>query len=123
MPFIEVIFIVLHACRAAKKSLKAKEELCVLGVVTTNALSDWLTYETAQNGGRWLHRFEKGKTTASVKRIGDDCGQWQRICFRPSPEFFEITDIVPALAEWMQPLLMGKPVTVTLKSPTSSVSL
>ena len=47
---IDYIFTSLHACRKHKKASRHADSMCGVGIVATNALSEWLTYRTTQDG-------------------------------------------------------------------------
>jgi DNA gyrase subunit B len=91
---LEVVHTVLHAGgKFGGGGYKVSGGLHGVGVSVVNALSEWLSVESARDGGIWGQEYARGKPTTPVKRLsaqGDRRGTRTR--FRADPDMFESTD-------------------------------
>lgn len=102
---IEVILSKLHACRNLKTREACFEELCDIGIVCSNALSEFLTYETSLAGSVWRICFERGILADELAIVGEDEKQWQRVTLKPDPEIFGDYRFSPELfVNWFRQL-------------------
>ncbi|MBL8914326.1 MAG: hypothetical protein JNM17_26710 [Archangium sp.] len=69
LTFIEALMTVLFSCRDAKTT-EAARSLCGIGITVTNALSSWCTITVQREGAVWKQRYERGRATGPLKRIG-----------------------------------------------------
>jgi DNA gyrase subunit B len=68
---LEVVHTVLHAGgKFGGGGYKVSGGLHGVGVSVVNALSSWMRVESARDGSVWMQEYERGKPTASVKKIG-----------------------------------------------------
>jgi DNA gyrase/topoisomerase IV subunit B len=99
---IEMLLTKLYACREAKRSLVARNQ-CGVGIVVTNALSEWLIAETVQDGWRWRQRYVRGYAESPVEKQERCSDSWQQIHFRPDPEIFGAAQLSPEyFIQWFQ---------------------
>lgn len=97
---IENLLTEIYACRQAKKSDTGKS-LCGAGIVVTNALSEWLTFETVQEGWLWRQRFVRGEPEGPMARVQTQDERWHRLTFLPDREFFgKMRLTAPVVREW-----------------------
>lgn len=87
---IEKLLTEIYACRRAKQSAEGKS-LCGVGIVITNALSEWLTFETVQAGWLWRQKFVHGESAGPIARIEPQDAIWHRLTFLPDRQFFPET--------------------------------
>jgi DNA gyrase subunit B len=93
LPAVEVVMTMLHAGgKFGKGGYKVSGGLHGVGISVVNALSEWMITRVKRDDGLWEMRFERGKTTQKLKRIGktDETGtlQW----FKPDTQIFEVTE-------------------------------
>lgn len=99
---IEMLLTKLYACRDAKRN-KIDHSLCGVGIVVTNALSEWLIVETVQDGWLWRQRYSRGYAESPVRKQGPCSETWQQIHFRPDPEIFGDARLSPEyFIHWLQ---------------------
>ena len=106
MTAIEMLLTQLYACRDAKRN-KINESLCGVGIVVTNALSEWLSVETVQDGWLWRQRYTRGHADAPIEKQTKEADVWQQITFLPDRDIFGQTRLCPTyFSQWyrQQPL-------------------
>jgi DNA gyrase subunit B len=88
---LEVVHTVLHAGgKFGGGGYKVSGGLHGVGISVVNALSEWLSVESARDGSIWGQQYERGKPKGPVKKLGpqgDRRGTKTR--FRADPEMFE----------------------------------
>ncbi len=94
IPAVEVVFTVLHAGgKFGDGGYKISGGLHGVGASVVNALSVWLEVEIRVDGGVYKQRYERGKATAPLEKIGtcrkNDTGT--KVTFLPDGEIFEKT--------------------------------
>jgi DNA gyrase subunit B len=91
---LEVVHTVLHAGgKFGGGGYKVSGGLHGVGVSVVNALSEWLSVETARDGGVWTQEYKRGKPLGPVRRVGPQGDRHgTRTRFRADPEMFETTD-------------------------------
>ena len=91
---LEVVHTVLHAGgKFGGGGYKVSGGLHGVGVSVVNALSAWLTVETARDGRVWGQSYERGKPSTPVHEIGASAGRHGTTTrFMPDPEVFETID-------------------------------
>ncbi len=91
---LEVVHTVLHAGgKFGGGGYKVSGGLHGVGVSVVNALSEWLSVETARDGSIWTQEYKRGKPTGPVRKIGPQGDRHgTRTQFRADPEMFESTE-------------------------------
>jgi DNA gyrase subunit B len=91
---LEVVHTVLHAGgKFGGGGYKVSGGLHGVGVSVVNALSAWLTVETARDGHVWGQSYERGKPSTPVHEIGASAGRHGTTTrFMPDPDIFETID-------------------------------
>ncbi len=91
---LEVVHTVLHAGgKFGGGGYKVSGGLHGVGVSVVNALSAWLTVETARDGRVWGQSYERGKPSTPVHEIGASAGRHGTTTrFMPDPDVFETID-------------------------------
>jgi len=90
MSTIEVVHTILHAGgKFGGKGYKVSGGLHGVGASVVNALSEYLEVEVLRDGKRYYQRFERGKTVAPVKEIGEASSTGTITTFKPDSEIFE----------------------------------
>ena len=91
---LEVVHTVLHAGgKFGGGGYKVSGGLHGVGISVVNALSEWLSVESARDGSIWGQQYERGKPKGPVKKLGpqgDRRGTTTR--FRADPLMFETTE-------------------------------
>jgi DNA gyrase subunit B len=91
---LEVVHTVLHAGgKFGGGGYKVSGGLHGVGISVVNALSEWLSVESARDGHIWGQQYERGKPSGPVKKLGpqgDRHGTTTR--FRADPLMFETTE-------------------------------
>ncbi len=59
-----------------------------VGVSVVNALSEWLEVTVERDGGKWTQRYERGKPTGPVKKIGTSKRHGTTTVFKPDNTIF-----------------------------------
>ena len=91
-PALEVVMTVLHAGgKFGGQGYKVSGGLHGVGVTVTNALSTYCEVEVRVNGGIYRQRYERGRPTTDVIRIGETTETGTRTTFQPDPEIFNET--------------------------------
>jgi DNA gyrase subunit B len=124
MTAIELLLTQLYACRQAKRN-RIAAELCGVGIVVTNALSEWLVVETVQDGWLWQQRYTRGHAEGPIEKLRECDGMWQQVSFRPDPNIFGSMQLSPSYCiQWFQeqPVNLGS-ATVILHHGKSSTPL
>ena len=91
IPAVEVVFTILHAGgKFGGGGYKVSGGLHGVGASVVNALSEWLEVTIYREGHIHSQRYERGKSTGSLKVLGD-CGDMHGtvVRFKPDYEIFE----------------------------------
>ncbi|MBV8147701.1 MAG: DNA topoisomerase (ATP-hydrolyzing) subunit B [Candidatus Eremiobacteraeota bacterium] len=93
LPAVEVVMTILHAgAKFGKGGYKVSGGLHGVGISVVNGLSEWMITRVKRDGALWEMRFERGRTTQKLHKIGktDETGtlQW----FKPDAQIFEVTE-------------------------------
>ncbi len=62
-----------------------------VGVSVVNALSEWVVAEVERDGAKWEMRFEYGKPTTKIKKVGASKKHGTTITFKPDTKIFTET--------------------------------
>jgi DNA gyrase subunit B len=91
---LEVVHTVLHAGgKFGGGGYKVSGGLHGVGVSVVNALSEWLTVESARDGKIWTQSYERGKAKSPVRSAGPSNGRAGTMThFRPDPQVFDTLD-------------------------------
>lgn len=93
IPAVEVALTRLHAgSKFGAGGYKVSGGLHGVGVSAVNALSKWLEAKIKIGGGIYHIRFERGKTTSPLKKIGNTDETGTVVSFLPDPTIFEVTE-------------------------------
>jgi DNA gyrase subunit B len=93
LPAVEVVMTILHAgAKFGKGGYKVSGGLHGVGISVVNGLSEWMITRVKRDGALWEMRFERGRTTQKLRKIGktEETGtlQW----FKPDTQIFEVTE-------------------------------
>jgi DNA gyrase subunit B len=93
LPAVEVVMTILHAgAKFGKGGYKVSGGLHGVGISVVNGLSEWMITRVKRDGSLWEMRFERGRTTQKLRKIGktEETGtlQW----FKPDTQVFEVTE-------------------------------
>ena len=94
LPAVEVVFTVLHAGgKFGGGGYKVSGGLHGVGASVVNALSTWLEVDIYHEGKIYNQRYERGKSSYSLKVVGecDPKKTGTKVTFQPDPEIFEDT--------------------------------
>lgn len=121
---IEILLTQLFACRDAKADPEIGDQLCQIGLVCTNGLSEWLVIETAQDGWLWRQRYECGEPVSALAKVEPATDSWQRMSFLPDASILESTEFrVDLVKEWFEELTIDfGDVAITLEDKRDSSS-
>ncbi|WHH57243.1 DNA topoisomerase (ATP-hydrolyzing) subunit B [Petroclostridium sp. X23] len=90
IPAVEVVFTVLHAGgKFGGEGYKVSGGLHGVGASVVNALSEWLEVEVYDGKNIHYQRYERGKTLAPLKIVGETEKRGTKISFKPDHEIFE----------------------------------
>ncbi|MFA5050483.1 MAG: DNA topoisomerase (ATP-hydrolyzing) subunit B [Candidatus Micrarchaeia archaeon] len=90
---LELVTSVLHAGgKFEKKAYQVSGGLHGVGLSVVNALSEWMEAEVHRKGGVYIQKYEKGKVTGPVQRIGDTIDVGTIIKFKPDHTIFKETE-------------------------------
>ncbi len=86
---VETVLTMLHAGgKFGGGAYKVSGGLHGVGVSVVNALSEWLEVEVRRDGYRWRQRYQRGKPTTTLERVGEASGTGTRVSFLPDREIF-----------------------------------
>ena len=90
----ETVYTVLHAGGkfGGDSGYKVSGGLHGVGASVVNALSNWTEVIVQRDGGIYQMKFEKGKTTQSIKKIGDTNKTGTKVRFLADDTIFETTN-------------------------------
>jgi topoisomerase-4 subunit B len=121
---LEVIFTVLHAGGkfTSQGGYKTAGGLHGVGASVVNALSEWLTVETAHEGQLYRMKFANGgKKIGKLEKLGRTNRHGSTVRFKPDPKIFTTTDfrydVVCERAREEAFLLSGISIVVSDKRP------
>jgi len=93
LPSVEVVMTILHAGgKFGKGGYKVSGGLHGVGISVVNALSEWMITRVKRDGNLWEMRFERGRTTQKLKKIGKIDGTGTLQWFKPDTQMFEVTE-------------------------------
>ena len=90
----ETVYTVLHAGGkfGGDSGYKVSGGLHGVGASVVNALSEWTEVNIQRDGGIFQMKFERGKTTEKLTRIGDSKKTGTKVRFMADSEIFETTN-------------------------------
>ncbi len=90
----ETVYTVLHAGGkfGGDSGYKVSGGLHGVGASVVNALSTWTEVEIKRDGGLYKMKFEKGKTTQKLEKIGEAKGTGTKVSFLADDTIFESLD-------------------------------
>ena len=90
----ETVYTVLHAGGkfGGDSGYKVSGGLHGVGASVVNALSEWTEVTIQRDGGTFQMKFERGKTTEKLTRIGDSKKTGTKVRFMADSEIFETTN-------------------------------
>ena len=90
----ETVYTVLHAGGkfGGDSGYKVSGGLHGVGASVVNALSEWTEVTIQRDGGIFQMKFERGKTTEKLTRIGDSKKTGTKVRFMADSEIFETTN-------------------------------
>ena len=90
----ETVYTVLHAGGkfGGDSGYKVSGGLHGVGASVVNALSEWTEVTIQRDGGIFQMKFERGKTTEKLTRIGDSKKTGTKVRFLADSEIFETTN-------------------------------
>ena len=92
IPALELVMTNLHAGgKFGKGAYQVSGGLHGVGAKCVNAVSDWFEVEVRREGKVHKMEFSRGKTTSTMKVIGETKRTGTRIAFSPDPEIFLTT--------------------------------
>ncbi len=90
---LELIFGTLHAGgKFENKNYRTAGGLHGVGASVTNALSTELVARVKRDGAEWELKFQNGKATGKLKKMGPARGSGSSVFFHPDPTIFPKTD-------------------------------
>ncbi len=90
---VEVVMTMLHAGgKFGGSGYKVAGGLHGVGISVVNALSEWLEVEVGRDGAVYSQRFERGKATTRLEKIGKTNKTGTLIKFKPDDRIFEETE-------------------------------
>ena len=93
IPAVTVVFTILHAGgKFGGGGYKVSGGLHGVGASVVNALSDWLEVEVCDGENQYYQRFEHGKETAPLKKMGPTTRRGTQVAFKADATIFETTD-------------------------------
>ena len=129
VPTLQVIFTVLHAGGkfTSQGGYKTAGGLHGVGASVVNALSEWLTVETARDGELYRMEFRNGgKKIGKLEKVGTTNRTGSTVRFKPDAKIFSTTefkyDLVCERAREEAFLLSGIAMTVTDKRSRRTAS-
>jgi len=92
-PALEVVMTTLHAGgKFDHHTYKVSGGLHGVGVSVVNALSDWCEVEVARDGRLYYQKYERGRPTTALRKIGTSSKTGNKTTFHPDPEIFSKID-------------------------------
>lgn len=113
----EVVLTELHAGgKFESKAYKISGGLHGVGVSVVNALSEWLEVQIKQHGKVFEQRFERGKPTGPLTKVGKTKKRGTKVTFKPDPEIFDAVDFsYDILSERLRELaFLNRGLTITI---------
>jgi len=102
---VDDVFTRLYACREGKKEKLHSQEVCGVGIVVTNALSEWLTYEATHDGCLWRQEYEAGVAKGGIQDLGPTNETFQEVRFKPDERIFGTHQVSSSMfIQWFQEL-------------------
>lgn len=99
LPAIQSLLTIMYACRDAKRA--AHKDLCRVGVVVVNALSEWLKVDCGIDARHWRQEYLRGIPAGPFVDIGGTTDVWEQISFLPDRSLLGETQVdIPAFRQW-----------------------
>ncbi|TWU12607.1 DNA topoisomerase 4 subunit B [Symmachiella macrocystis] len=99
LPAIQPLLTKLNACRDAKRAVH--KDLCRVGVVVVNALSEWLKVDCGIDARHWRQEYQQGSPAGPFVDIGDTTETWEQISFLPDRSLLGETQFdIPTFQRW-----------------------
>ncbi|MEE9524335.1 MAG: DNA topoisomerase (ATP-hydrolyzing) subunit B [Thermodesulfovibrionales bacterium] len=90
----EIVLTELHAGgKFDSKAYKISGGLHGVGVSVVNALSEWLELEVKRDSHVFQQRYERGRPTGELTKVGKSKKTGTKITFKADPEVFETTEM------------------------------
>ena len=90
---LEIVMTKLHAGgKFDKNSYKVSGGLHGVGVSVVNALSEWLEVKVHRKNKIYFQRYQRGKSSEPVKKIGETVGEGTHVRFKPDSTIFETSE-------------------------------
>ncbi|WP_339911419.1 hypothetical protein [Symmachiella dynata] len=99
LPAIQSLLTIMYACRDAKRAVH--KDLCRVGIVVVNALSEWLKVDCGIDARHWRQEYQRGAPVGPFAEIGDTTETWEQISFLPDRSLLGETQVdIPAFQQW-----------------------
>lgn len=101
-PLAEVLLTQVFACREHKRNPDAVG-CCDVGLVVTNALSEWLVVKNCHEGVCWVQEYCRGQPLAPFRREGETTETGLEFRFQPDQTILgPLSFHAQELAEWLK---------------------
>jgi len=99
LPAIQTLLTEVYACRDAKRAVN--KDLCLVGVVVVNALSEWLKVDCGIDARHWRQEYQRGVPAGPFVDIGAANSAWEQIAFLPDRSILGETYVdIPVFQQW-----------------------
>jgi len=87
MPFAERILTILYTCRDAKTHQALSHELCGIGIVVVNVLSEVFVVNIHAQGVQWRQTYHAGLADGPFEKVGETSRQGTEMSFTIEEQF------------------------------------